>query len=257
MLAGTRLEKEISAPRTQTARSTGVLYLLSALPAAFSIVYVPAAFVVAGDAAATARRISDAQQVYRIGIVSGLVSQIFWILLVVSLYSLLKDVNKKLAVFMLVSAMVIVPIGFVDLIVLVAPLIVLSGADYLSAFTKPQLDALALGLMTLRTNGLVVAFAFWGLWLFPFGMLVMRSGFIPRILGILLIVGGTAYVTASFVSIVLPAERQVVSVIALPFYAVGELAMIGWLLVKGVKVPLPDARTSFERSAHQSPTPIR
>jgi hypothetical protein len=251
------VEKDISSPMTQTARSTGVLYLLSALPAAFSIVYVPAAFVVAGDAAATARRISDGEQVYRIGILSGLVSQIFWILLVVSLYSLLKDVNKKLAVFMLASAMVIVPIGFVDLIVQVAPLIVLSGADYLSTFTKPQLDALALSLISLRTNGLVIAFAFWGLWLFPFGMLVMRSGFIPKILGILLIVGGTAYLAASFASIALPAQRQVVSVIALPFYAAGELSMIAWLVVKGVKVPQPDARTSFDRSAHQSATPIR
>jgi hypothetical protein len=236
MLAGTRLEKNISSPGTQTARSTGVLYLLSALPAAFSIVYVPAAFVVAGDAAATARRISDAEQVYRIGILSGLVSQIFWILLVVSLYSLLKDVNKKLAVLMLVSAMVIVPIGFVDLTVQVAPLIVLSGADYLSAFTKPQLDALALSLISLRTNGLVVAFAFWGLWLFPFGMLVMRSGFIPKILGVLLIVGGTAYLAASFASIGLPAQRQTISLIALPFYAVGELSVIAWLVVKGVTV---------------------
>jgi hypothetical protein len=222
MLAGTlrdenHVEKNISSPRTQTARSAGVLYLLSALPAAFSIVYVPAAFVVAGDAAATARRISDAEQVYRIGILSGLVSQIFWILLVVSLYSLLKDVNKKLAVLMLVSASVIVPIGFVDLVVQVGPLIVLSGADYLSTFTKPQLDALALSLMTLRTNGLLVAFAFWGLWLFPFGMLVIRSGFFPKILGILLIVAGTAYLTASFASIVLPAQRQVVSLIAQPF----------------------------------------
>jgi len=244
------VEKERQPTRRPTARYIGVLYLLSAVPAAFSIVYVPAAFVVAGDAAATARRITDGELLYRIGILSGVVSQIFWILLIVSLYSLLKDVNRNRAMLMLVSASVIVPLGFVDLIVLVAPLIVLSGADFLSAFTRPQLDALAFSLITLRTNGLVVASAFWGLWLFPFGMLVIRSGFFPKILGILLIVAGAAYVTASFTSIVLPAQRQVVSLVALPFYALGELSMIFWLLVKGAQVQLPEARPSFEPRGH-------
>ncbi|HEV8671779.1 MAG TPA: DUF4386 domain-containing protein [Candidatus Limnocylindria bacterium] len=210
-----------------------MLYLLSAVPAAFSIVYVPAAFVVAEDAAATARRITDAELVYRIGILSDLVSQIVWIFLAVSLYNLLKAVDKGRAILMLTCALIIVPIGFVDLIVQVAPLIVLSGADFLSAFTKPQLDALAFTLVALRINGLIVASAFWGLWLFPFGMLVIRSGFFPKVLGILLIVAGAAYLTASFASIVVPAQRQVVALVALPFYAVGELAMIGWLLVKG------------------------
>jgi hypothetical protein len=219
-----------------------VLYLLSAVPAAFSIVYMPAAFLVAGDASATARRISDADLVYRIGILSDLVSQIVWVFLVVGLYGLLKGVNKWHATLMLASALVIVPIGFVDVLVQVTPLILLSGADFLSVFTKPQLDALALGSLTLRINGLVIASAFWGVWLFPFGMLVIRSGFIPRILGVLLIVAGSAYLIGSFASIVLPAQRQLVSLVALPFYAVGELSMIVWLLVKGARVPLPEAR---------------
>jgi hypothetical protein len=223
------------------ARSIGVLYLLSAVPAAFSIVYIPAAFLVAGDASATARRISDASLVYRIGILSDLVSQMVWVFLVVGLYGLLKGVNKRLATLMLASALVIVPIGFVDMIVQVVPLILLSGADFLSVFTKPQLDALALGSLTLRTNGLAIASAFWGLWLFPFGMLVIRSGFFPRILGILLIVGGTAYLVGSFGSIVLPAQRQLISLVTLPFYAVGELSMIVWLLVKGARVQVPEA----------------
>jgi hypothetical protein len=219
-----------------------VLYLLSAVPAAFSIVYMPAAFLVAGDASATARRISDADLVYRIGILSDLVSQIVWVFLVVGLYGLLKGVNKWHATLMLASALVIVPIGFIDVLVQVTPLILLSGADFLSVFSKPQLDALALGSLTLRINGLVIASAFWGLWLFPFGMLVIRSGFIPRILGVLLIVAGSAYLIGSFASIVLPAQRQFVSLVALPFYAVGELSMIVWLLVKGARVPLPEAR---------------
>ena len=222
-----------------------MLYLLSALPAAFSIVYMPAAFVVAGDAAATARKITDAELVYRIGILSGLVSQIVWVFLVVALYDLLKGVNKRHATLMLASALVIVPIGFVDMLVQVAPLILLSGSDFLSVFSKPQLDALALGSLALRGNGVLIASAFWGLWLFPFGMLVISSGFFPKILGVLLIVAGCAYLVGSFASIALPAQRQFVSLVTLPFYAVGELSMIVWLLVKGAPVPLPEAHPSL------------
>jgi hypothetical protein len=106
-------------------------------------------------------------------------------------------------------------------------------------FSPSQLEALALGSLTLRTNGMLVASAFWGFWLLPFGMLAIRSGFFPRILGILLIVGCVAYLTASFASIAAPAQRQVIALVALPFYAICELSMIAWLVVKGVKVPSP------------------
>ena len=165
--------------------------------------------------------------------------------MVVALYDLLKGVNKRHATLMLASALVIVPIGFVDMLVQVAPLILLSGSDFLSVFSKPQLDALALGSLALRGNGVLIASAFWGLWLFPFGMLVISSGFFPKILGVLLIVAGSAYLVGSFASIALPAQRQFVSLVTLPFYAVGELSMIVWLLVKGAPVPLPEAHPSL------------
>jgi hypothetical protein len=205
-------------------------------------VYVPAAFLVAGDAAATAQRIVEGQFVYRVGILADLLSQILWIFLAVGLYGLLKDVNRRHATLMLASALVIVPIGFVDMLVQVPPLILLSGADFLSGFTKPQLESLAYSFVILRLNGLYIASAFWGLWLLPFGMLVIRSGFFPKVLGMLLILAGAAYLGSSFASIILPAQRQVVALAALPFYAVGELSMIVWLLVKGANVPVPEAR---------------
>ena len=170
---------------------------------------------------------------------------IVWVFLVVALYDLLKGVNKRHATLMLASALIIVPIGFVDMLVQVAPLILLSGSDFLSVFSKPQLDALTLGSLALRGNGVLIASAFWGLWLFPFGMLVISSGFFPKILGVLLIVAGSAYLVGSFASIALPAQRQFVSLVTLPFYAVGELSMIVWLLVKGAPVPLPEAHPSL------------
>jgi hypothetical protein len=113
---------------------------------------------------------------------------------------------------------------------------VLSGADYMSVFTKPQLDALALGSLRFRSGGAAVPMGFWGLWLFPFGILVMKSGFFPRILGILLLVAGFAYVVGSATSIVMPAHRQVVSRVLMPLYF-GEVPIIFWLFLEGAKVP--------------------
>ena len=113
----------------------------------------------------------------------------------------------------------------------------------MSVFTKPQLDALTLGFLTLHTNGATVVTAFWGLWLFPFGILVIKSGFFPRILGSLLMVAGFAYVISSLTSIVLPAYRHIVSRTMMPLYF-GEVPIIFWLLIKGAKVPQPQARSS-------------
>jgi hypothetical protein len=228
-----------------TARQAGVLYLLLGT-SAFNIVYVPAAFIVPGDATATARNITAAELTYRIGILSGLVSSIIFIFLVLSLYNLLKDVDRKHARLMVILGSVGAAIGLANLLNQIAPLILLSGTDFLSVFTKPQLDALALGFLKLRRNGTLIEMAFWGLWLFPFGILVIKSGFFPKLLGVLLIVGCFAYLTVSFTSIVLPAHSQIVSLVALPFYTIGELSMIIWLLVKGANVQPLEARSSHE-----------
>jgi hypothetical protein len=136
-----------------------------------------------------------------------------------------------------------VSIGLVNLLNKIAPLILLSGANYLSAFTKPQLDALALGFLSLNSDGNTVDSVFWGLWLFPFGILVIRSGFFPRVLGILLLGAGLGNVTSGVTSIVLPGYSHVVSRATMPLLF-GEFPIIFWLLIKGAKVPQPQARSS-------------
>ena len=204
-------------------------------------IYVPNAFIVPGDAAATAHKIASAELTYRIGIVSGLAANVVFLFLVLSLYDLLKDVDRRQARLMVILVSVSVAVAVVNLFNQIAPLILLSGADFFSVFTKAQLDALALGFLRLRSNATYVDMAFWGLWLFPFGVLVIKSGFFPRVLGALLIIGCFANLTVSFTALVFPAHRQLVSQVALPFFAVGELSMIVWLLVKGAKVPLPEA----------------
>ena len=110
------------------------------------------------------------------------------------------------------------------------------GADFLSVFDKRQLDALAMLFLGLHANGVVISAVFWGLWLFPFGILVYRSGFFPRILGVLLIVAGVAYLVGSGTAILLPDYRSTISRFTLLPEAVGELSMILWLLIKGARV---------------------
>jgi predicted transporter len=116
----------------------------------------------------------------------------------------------------------------------------LSGADFLSVFDKHQLDALAMVFLRLHSNGMVVVSSFWGLWLFPFGYLVIKSGFIPRLFGVLLMIAGTAYLIGCVTALLLPAHSHTVSQLMLPLEA-GELPIILWLLIKGAKVqPLED-----------------
>ena len=226
------------------ARRAGWLYLLLAVVGPINALWMPNRFIVPGDAAATAARITAAQLTYRIGVLSGLVSHVVFLLLVLSLYHLLKNVDRRHARLMVVLVVVGIGVALVNLVHQMAPLVFLSGADFLSVFSTSQREALAMGFLRLRSAGASVEVAFWGLWLFPFGILVIRSGFLPRLLGVLLIVGGFAYVALSLAGMVLPAYRPVVSQVLLPFYAVGELSTIVWLLLKGAREEPLEARPS-------------
>ena len=219
---------------SSTARLAGALYLLMAVLNVLSMFYFGPAFVVSGDAAATARNILDREFVYRLGILVGLVAQIIFLFLAWTLYELFKDVDKKKALLMLLLVTAGIAVTLVNLVNGFAPLILLSGADFLSVFTKPQLEALAFGFLRLKNHGTLVALPFWGLWLFPFGILVIKSGFLPKVLGVLLIVAGCAYPLWSFTSIALPAYARVVSQIVMPL-EFGELPIIFWLLLKGAR----------------------
>jgi hypothetical protein len=144
------------------------------------------------------------------------------------------DIDESQALLMVLLVTVGVAVALANLVIRFTPLVLLSGADYWSAFSKPELDALVLGSLRLCASGLIVSMAFWGLWLFPFGILVVRSGFLPRSLGILLLAAGCAYLSSSVTSLVLPQYRQAVSRFMMPFY-LGEVPIIFWLLIKGAK----------------------
>ena len=155
--------------------------------------YIPSHFIVRGDAAATAEKIMSGEFLFRIGIVSELISFTAFIFVARVLYRLLHGVNKTHASLMVTLIVVSIPISLVNLLNVIAALILVRGENYLSVFTKPQRESLALMFLDLHDYGFSVAQIFWGLWLVPFGLLVYRSGFLPRILGVLLVIACFGY----------------------------------------------------------------
>ena len=213
------------------ARVAGILYLVMGVIGAFSILYVPSTLIVPGDAVTTANNIMASQLLFRSGIVSGLLSQIMFILLVLFLYQLLKPVNKNLALLMVIFVLVAVPIAMLNELSNFAALLLLSGADYLAEFSADQLHAQVMIFLDLHNDGIIIAQIFWGLWLFPLGFLVFKSGFLPRFLGVLLVIGCFGYVIDSFALILFPGFKPIAQ-----FTFIGELLLPLWLLIKGVNI---------------------
>jgi hypothetical protein len=225
----------------KTARTAGLLYLVTCIPAPFILIYVPNTLVVRGNAAATASRILASEWMMRLAIAGELIIAVAFLFAVLALYRLLVGVDKPLASLMVTLFALSIPISCLNALNNIAALILVRGAAFLSVFTKPQLDALAMVFLRLHSNGLLIAQVFWGLWLLPFGILVYRSAFIPRILGVLLIANGFAYPIQSFTYFLLPQYADVVSRITFPVL-LGEAAIILWLLIRGVRdQPLVEA----------------
>jgi len=214
----------------KTARIAGLLYLLLAVTSTVGL-SIPG-FIVRGDATATANKIAAHQLLYRLCIVSDLASQFLFVFMVLTLHQLFNGVSKRLAALMVALVFVQVPMMFATMLCVIAPLVLWDGADYWSAFNKHQLDALAMGSLGLRAYGINAVTALWGLWLLPFGLLVFRSGFIPRILGIFLVVACFADLTISATSMLFPAYEPMVH--KLMIFGIGEFFIILWLLIKGV-----------------------
>jgi len=210
------------------ARVAGFLYLFANLFAPFTLLYLPSRFILRGDAAGTADNIMASESLFRFGIVLNLFTFIGQIFLVLALYQLLHVVNKNMASLMVIFSLVAVPIAMLNEVNNLAVLLLMSGADYLNVFTAEQLQALMYFFLRLHSQELNIAQIFWGLWLFPMGYLVFKSGFLPRILGILLIIGCFGYVIQSFAAFL----GYNVSIIF--FTSWGELLLLLWLLIKGV-----------------------
>jgi hypothetical protein len=225
-------------PDKRTARTAGLLYLTVAVTGGFSMLYVPS-LIVPGDAATTAGNIAANASLFRLGIVSGLTCQVVFVFLVLALYKLFREVNRTQASVMVALVLAAVPVAFLNMLNQLAALHVVSGAGYLGAFDAAQLNALVMLFLDLHGQGLLILEAFWGLWLLPLGLLVLESRFMPRFLGVLLIIGCVGYAVDFLTRLLLPDYTGIVSPIA-GASKFGELAMILWLLIAGVK-PQPTA----------------
>jgi hypothetical protein len=221
--------------RKSQARRVGLLYLLMGLPAPFDLIYLTKHFVVPGDPAATARNIEAQAFLYRLCTLAGVVSSVGFLLLVWQLYQLFQDVDRKTGRIMVILVVPSVAIGLIATAVAYAPLVLLGDGDTFAAFTRPQLEALAYAALRFRSAVMHIDEVFWGLWLFPFGVLVMKSRFIPRVIGALLIIGCVGYVVVSLTAMLFPPYLRVVDSIAMPFYGIGEVSVMLWLITVGAR----------------------
>jgi hypothetical protein len=222
-------------------RIAAALYLLNGLPAPFALLYVPSVLIVRGDAAATANNVRDSEALLRLGMAGELFSSTVVIFAMLAFYRLFKAVSQKHAMAMMILMLISVPISYLNVLNDLAALTLARGPAFLSAFDRPQLDALSYLFLRMHNQGVILAQVFWGLWLFPFGIAVMRSGFIPRFVGIAAIIAGCGYVISSSVSLFLPASAQGIGDLAM-ILGVGELAFF-WLLIWGAKHLPPDHST--------------
>ncbi len=219
---------------SKDARIAGLLYL-TLLVAPLRLMYIPSHLFVHGNASATCENIVAHELLFRLGIVADLFTGVMMLFVTLALYRLLKRVDQGLAVAMVIlGSLMSTPIHFLNTLNDAAALLLARGSDFLSVLDKPQREAFAVLFLRLHDHGVLVNQLFWGLWLFPFGLLVYRSRFLPRILGVWLILNCFAYLAESFTGLLAPQYENMVSSYAFPVMF-GELAIMLWLIIMGAK----------------------
>ena len=219
-----------------------------AFTAPFSLIYVPNKLIVRGDATATASNVLAHETLFRLSILGDLVGQVIFICLAVALYRLLSNVNRTWALLMIGFVLVAAAVGFLNTLNNIAGLLLFRGDDFLAVLDKPLRDALAMLFVRLHSYGMFIDEIFWGLWLFPFGLLVFRSGFLPRFLGVWLMINCFGYLALSMIALFFHSYYSAVFGFLQPVLF-GELAIMLWLLIKGAKVQaLPVLASSLIRT---------
>jgi hypothetical protein len=215
------------------ARMAGFFYLIFILTTVLAS-YIRSTIIVSGDAAATANNIMGSELFFRIGFVTELVSAVFFLLAAWALYVLLKPVNKNLALLFLLLNLGGVAVECINALNLFAAIQLLSGANYLNVFQTGQLQAMAMSYLNLYTSGFIIAQIFFSAWLLPLGYLVYKSRFLPKFLGLLLILdffGNMGWFLQGFL---LPDYK----ILAYPGNAISfiaEISLTAWLLIMAVK----------------------
>ena len=203
------------------------------MTAAFSFGYVPSRFLVEGDAAATTGNILAHEFIFRMGIVATLAGQIISAFFILVLYRLFKPVNEQQAKLMVALVLVQIPIAFVLEVFQLTALLITKGEAW-NTLAPEQRQSMIMLFLDMNQYGIMALELLWGMWLFPFGRLVYQSGFIPRVFGIFLFLNGIAYLMDSLTFLLFPDYRTPVHNFLFPLFF-GEVAIMLWLLIKGVR----------------------
>lgn len=218
------------------AQAAGVLWLMVVATGLFAFLAV-SSLMVGGDAAATAANLRASEPLFRLGIAANLLAGVFYLGVTVLLYGLLTPVGRSLSLLAASFGVVGVAAGAATTLLQLAPLVLLGEAGFLGASTAGQLQALSLAFLGLAGQGSSIGMMFFGFQCALIGWLIVRSGFLPRILGVLLGAGGLSYVVSSLAGLVAPAFAAQLSPFIVPIALLGEGALSVWLIVKGVDVP--------------------
>jgi hypothetical protein len=221
----------------KNARMAGFLYLIYMVTHIISDVW-RGSFIVPGDAAATVSNIMAHEGLFTITVVGDLLAAALFFLTAWALYVLLKPVNKDLALLFLLLNLGGVAIQCSSDLFLFASQLLMNNPDYLNGFQMDQLQALAMFFLDLREKGFTVAQLFYGTWLFPLGYLVFKSGFLPKFLGIVLMVHCFTWLSTFFQSFLFPGFTAI-TYVSWPLGFIAEFGLTLWLLIMGAKEQKP------------------
>ena len=230
-------------------RVAGLWYLMLVFSGPLRLLYIPNKLFVTGNATATVANIAANEWLFRFGIVSVLLGGVILIMLTMAFYRLFETVDRQLAVLVVLFGGVMPAVlSFVSAATDGAVLVIARGAEFLSVFDKPQQDAIAMLLLKFGSQQTIAAETLWGVWLLPLALLVYRSGFLPRFLGVWLAINGFAYVILSLAGELLPKYHGMIFDYGQPAFF-GELAIMLWLLIKGARPSVDTAGASLSASA--------
>ena len=217
----------------KTARIAGLLYLINAITAAIGIIIIPGKLFIPNDIAETANNILSNEFLFRFGIFNGLASQIVFVFLALTLYKLFKNVDKNLSISLFALVVASVPVGFYIIFNQYEAFEILQN-NFMTSFEQIKIQELAMLKLQSYQNGIILIGVFWGIWLIPFGQLVYKSGFIPKIFGVLLIAGGITYLIDVSVFILFPGFHDKTNILVAVTSSIAELSMVLWFLIKGI-----------------------
>jgi hypothetical protein len=219
----------------------GLAYLITIITGVFAEVFVRGSLVVRDDAAATAANLLAHESFYRLGLVADLVMLASYVVVTLLFYVLFKPVGRSLSLLAALFSLMGIAVLAVNSLNHIAPLVFLGNAPFLRAFNSPQLNALALTALKLHGRGYSIVGVFFGIYCVLIGDLTFRSRFLPRILGVLMAIGGLGYVTDSFTTFLSPALAARLPDVAM-LGGIAELALCLWLTIVGLDASKWDER---------------